>query len=264
MGRKHQRTGKYIFFFIAGLIFFSLISCAAIKETDQRHQADRDLMHGQKLLKEGDYQAALKINEEVLSAVKGFPGDRALFNMGLIYAHYDNPARDFSKSIHYFRRILNEYPGSSLELQAKLWVDTLNAIVQLKQDVYQSGIVNDKIKNENDRMKYVGKYQRLSLNLFDKNEFERFLKENGKILKDPDRKNIGDIVLFNMGLIYAHHDNPGKNYQISLEYFSKLVTEYPHSRLINEAKIWMNVLNVIEKAKQVDIEIEKKKKEMTQ
>ncbi len=38
--------------------------------------------------------------------------------------------------------------------------------------------------------------------------------------------------------------------------------EFPHSPLIEEARIWVSVLQAFEKAKQVDIEIEEKKKEM--
>ena len=74
--------------------------------------------------------------------------------------------------------------------------------------------------------------------------------------------------LFNMGLIYAHSGNPKKDFEKSIEFFKKLIKDYPESPLIEQSKIWVEVLQkneelnqVIQKLKQVDIEIEEKKRE---
>jgi hypothetical protein len=42
-----------------------------------------------------------------------------------------------------------------------------------------------------------------------------------------------------------------------------LIEGYPKSPLVQQAKIWVGVLQVIEKSKQVDIEIEEMKKELS-
>jgi hypothetical protein len=42
-----------------------------------------------------------------------------------------------------------------------------------------------------------------------------------------------------------------------------LIDRDPQSPLVEQAKIWIGVLNVIEKSKQVDIEIEEMKKELS-
>ena len=65
-----------------------------------------------------------------------------------------------------------------------------------------------------------------------------------------------------MGLIYAHYDNPNKDYKKSLAYFKELLNKFPKSKLYGQAKIWINLLDTMEKAKQVDIEIEEKRKEL--
>jgi outer membrane protein assembly factor BamD (BamD/ComL family) len=77
---------------------------------------------------------------------------------------------------------------------------------------------------------------------------------------DPYR----DEALFQAGLIYAHHMNPEKDFNRSHGYFSKLIKDHPRSPLVEQAKIWVGVLDVIEKSKQIDIEIEKKRKQLTQ
>jgi hypothetical protein len=42
-----------------------------------------------------------------------------------------------------------------------------------------------------------------------------------------------------------------------------LIDTFPQSELADQARVWVNVLQTIEKTKQVDIEIEEKKKELT-
>src|SRR3989337_2809851 len=57
-------------------------------------KAERDagehLIVAQKFLAQGDYEGSLKENQKVLSLFENTPpGDEALFNMGLIYAHHE-------------------------------------------------------------------------------------------------------------------------------------------------------------------------------
>jgi outer membrane protein assembly factor BamD (BamD/ComL family) len=98
--------------------------------------------------------------------------------------------------------------------------------------------------------------------LLAKGDFKGALEENRKVLSLFVKEPPGDEALFNMGLIYSHYKNPEKDYKESIKYFTELINNYPQSPLIEQTQIWRDVLNVIEKAKQVDIEIEKKKKEM--
>jgi hypothetical protein len=95
-----------------------------------------------------------------------------------------------------------------------------------------------------------------------KGDYKGSLKESQTVLSVVVKKPLGDKVLFNMGLIYAHYGNPEKDYKKSTGFFTKLIKEYPKSSLVEQAKIWAGVLEGIEKEKQVDIEIEKKKNEL--
>lgn len=78
---------------------------------------------------------------------------------------------------------------------------------------------------------------------------------------DTDRRT--SELLFELGLISAHNGNPKKDYRKALGYFTRLVREYPRSGLVEEAKIWIDVLDSMEKAKRVDMQIEEMKKVMT-
>lgn len=59
-----------------------------------------------------------------------------------------------------------------------------------------------------------------------------------------------------------------KDYEKSLLFFNKIISDYPQSPLVEEAKLWVRVLRengklreVIEKFKEVDIAVEEKKRE---
>lgn len=95
-----------------------------------------------------------------------------------------------------------------------------------------------------------------------KADFETLLKRKQDMLENLNKDESADELLFTLGLLYAHPDNPKKNYQKSLAFFKKVMKEYPRSAYVWEAKIWAGVLEDIENAAKVDLEIEQKKKEL--
>jgi tetratricopeptide (TPR) repeat protein len=120
-------------------------------------------------------------------------------------------------------------------------------------------------------------------------DYEGALNENQKVLSLSAGTHLVDGALFNMGLIYVHPGNPKKDYGKSLGFFKKLIKDYPQSPLVEQAKAWIGVLEenaklnqateklnqtteklnqtieklnqTIEKSKQIDLEIEEKKRE---
>jgi len=93
-----------------------------------------------------------------------------------------------------------------------------------------------------------------------KADFDHALSQYEKMLSKSGKSSSGDIALMSLGLLSAHYANPGKDYKKALGYFIRLEKEFPESPLVEEAKIWISVFQSFEKAKQVDIEIEEKKK----
>lgn len=84
------------------------------------------LVRGRRLFAHGDYDGALHEMQKVLLFSNGkSPADEALFTIGLIHAHPDNPKRDFGKAIASFKRVIKEYPQNSFTNQAKMWVDVI-------------------------------------------------------------------------------------------------------------------------------------------
>ncbi len=128
-------------------------------------------------------------------------------------------------------------------------------------------------------------------NLLARGDYDGSLRENQKALSLSGRDSPADEALFNMGLVYAHHEYPKRDIKKSLDFFRRLVKAYPQSPLAMQAKSWIGILQenerlsselessngekkrlnseieklnkAIEKTKQVDIEVEKKKKELS-
>lgn len=280
MGRERSRTGHLIFLCLASLNFFFLLGCASLSKLispppeapvekipakETLTPADMSIEKANKLLRQGKFTASVKENERALSlAGKNSPGDKALFNMGLIYAHGENPQKDYEKALNFFNTILKDYPWSPLVEEAKIYIRLLQENKELNEQIRKLA--------ESHRKPEYGKVPPDKLGqaneLFKKGDYEGSLKENQRVLSLSGKMIPRDRALYNMGLIYAHGENPKKDYGKSLFYFNKVVTDYPESPLIPEAKAWVNMLQenqqlleMIKKVKEIDIAVEEKKRE---
>lgn len=103
---------------------------------------------------------------------------------------------------------------------------------------------------------------RNAADLYARGDFEGALKVNQDIASLAEGKPPGDQSLFNIGLIYADNKYQKKDYRRSIAFFQRVVKEYPQSPLVAQAKTWIGVLTVIERSKEVDIELERKKKRL--
>jgi TolA-binding protein len=266
MGRKRAWSRKHIYLYIAGLtsLLFFALSCAHLT-------GDEHLLLGQRLFAKGDFEGALEENQELLSKYPNTsPGDEALFNIGLIYTHDGNPDKDYKKAYSTFLELTNDFPQSPRFEEAIILASLLNVIEDSRMKIEeQKAVIEDqKAAMEEQKaaikeQKAIHEYLLRSQRLLSKGDFERALEENQELLSKYPNTSPGDEALFDMGLLYAHYGNPKKDYRKAISFFQKLVEGYPKSSLAAQAKIWIEVLQVIEKSKQVDIEIEQMKKELS-
>jgi tetratricopeptide (TPR) repeat protein len=288
MGRERIRAWKYVYFCVAGLMFLSLSSCAVIREHRESKELRTYLLRGQKLLAQRNYDAALEAYQKVLSlSPHKPPEDEALFNMGLAYAHFGNPKKDYRKSIDLFLRVLNDYPESHLAVQAKIWVgvllestesikkaERLKETIRDLEKVKQTWKGSEKAKQPEAKWEECGEAREhliRSQKFLAQGNYEGAMSENKKILSLPDSRSPKDEALFNLGLIYAHFGNPQQDLEKSIEFFKMLIKNNPKSSLAEQAKIWVEILeenkelnHLLQKLKQVDIEIEDMKRKKTQ
>ncbi len=103
--------------------------------------------------------------------------------------------------------------------------------------------------------------------LLSQGDYEGSLREAEKALSLAAGKSPADEALFSMGLVFAHSGNPKKDYGKAVGFLKRVMKEYPQSPWAEEAKVLLaliqeneNLSQMIEKSKQVDIEIEEKKR----
>jgi outer membrane protein assembly factor BamD (BamD/ComL family) len=125
--------------------------------------------------------------------------------------------------------------------------------------------------------------------LFMQGDFEGSLRENQTIVSFYHDRSSAEEALFMLGLIHIHPANPKKEFGKSFDLMKRLVKEYPNSIFTQQAKAWIGIFQLNEKIskeneklikeyeklikvyeklskmleeyKQVDIEIEEKKRE---
>ena len=299
MGRKRSRARQLVYFLSAGLILSILLSCLpemrrvavqkepAVPNLQEEESAGDNpweaLQRARRLFRQGEFEASFRENQKALEwAGENFPADRALFNMGVIYAHGANPQKDPGKSIGYFRRVAEEFPESPLAEESQAWIGLLQKNLNLAKDLVDLTQENVSLIQENARLSQMAERHRLQEEtalsardhfqrakiFFDQGNFEAALEENQKVLSASGKNNPKDRALFQIGLIYASSRNPKRDLDKSLSFFLRLVKEYPQSPFTDEAKTWIDLLQenhklnrMIEKSKEVDIAIEEKKRE---
>jgi SMC interacting uncharacterized protein involved in chromosome segregation len=55
--------------------------------------------------------------------------------MGLIWAHPDNPQRDYNKALKCFRRLVRDFPRSALEEKARVWIGAIDELTRRESQI---------------------------------------------------------------------------------------------------------------------------------
>jgi len=125
------------------------------KSAEEEIPGSENLLKAKKLLELGDYEGSLVENQKVLSLPgQNTPGDQALFNIGLIYAHPGNTKKDYEKSVLFFKTLLKDYPQSSFSEEAKIWIEVLQEnrkLIQMIEKSKEVDIAVEEKKREKER-----------------------------------------------------------------------------------------------------------------
>jgi tetratricopeptide (TPR) repeat protein len=148
MGRKQWKNREHLLFYGASLLVILVITqgCAISEKLtgvitenlakDKIHIEASPMELARNRMQNGDYEGALKEYMEILKAnPEKFPGDRALLEMGILFAYPDNPKRDNIKAAGYFNRLLKEFPESYLIRDSLAWLDALNKIGEYEEKI---------------------------------------------------------------------------------------------------------------------------------
>jgi hypothetical protein len=136
MGRKYSRQGKHFFLYIACWIslllagtgctpYYNLINDDPFSFS-QYSEANQLLLQAKSSFASGDFLASLQKNQEMLNRFPQKYGEHALYMMGMIYANPEYTYVNYDISIHFFRKLVKEYPESVFKNRAEIWISLLN------------------------------------------------------------------------------------------------------------------------------------------
>ena len=210
---------------------------------------NRQLEQYRKNLAAGLFESIVEKSRQVIeiSETKS-PADIAFYSLGEVYAHHDYEGKDYAMSKYYFDKLNENFPDSSLTSEAKIYLSLFETIT----DNEMEAAVNQKSITV-----------AIPHNVIRDHDFVESTQRNEQVLKIIGNNKPADEALFNLGLIYAHVDNPAKDYKISQSYFHVLTEQFPDSDFAEEARIWLGLFETIEKIQQIDIDIEQQKKQLT-
>jgi TolA-binding protein len=157
----------------------------------------------------------------------------------------------------FFARLEKEFPESQRRVEARAWSNILETLEKTKrQDIK----VEEK-KRETPDVQETALLRR-GQQLLAQGDFNGALQKNREVLALFPQSPPGDAALFNMGLIHVHYANPKRDIGQARIFFARLTKEFPESPRVEEAKIWVGILETMAKTRQIDIEIEEKKREL--
>ena len=87
------------------------------------------------------YEASMAKNLTVLNNFPHSLTDQALFQIGLLYAHPENPNRNYQKSLGSFSKIIHEFSKSRLRPRTQLWILFIENAIDQNRKI---GVLNEK------------------------------------------------------------------------------------------------------------------------
>jgi tetratricopeptide (TPR) repeat protein len=92
--------------------------------------------------------------------------------------------------------------------------------------------------------------------LFLHGDYDGSLKAYQRVLALVQDQPPADVATYNIGLLYAYPRNPKNDHQKAIGSFNQVISRFPESPWVEQAKVWVSVLNEVEDSK---LEVEKSK-----
>jgi outer membrane protein assembly factor BamD (BamD/ComL family) len=96
-------------------------------------------------------------------------------------------------------------------------------------------------------------------NLLAQGDFDQALTMFQKVLLTARDQPPADVAAYNIALVYAHPRNPHGDLYRALGAFNRMIQTYPDSPLVDQAKVWVEVLTDTEESRR---EVERAKRDL--
>ena len=235
-------------------------ACTPIQDKIVEIKAHQQLEQYREKLADGFFETVIQQAKQVVANdATDPPADVALYALGEVYAHNDFIGKNFALSQYYFEQLTESFPNSPLTSEAKVYINLFETIAAKEKEA--NALKQNSAKKE--KLALQKSLSRPNKRVVNQNFDEEAMK-NMRILEKAGNGKPAEEALYNLGLIYAHTANPEQDYKKSQFYLNLLTEQFPDSPYIEEAQVILGLFNTIEKIQQIDIDIEKQKKQLTQ
>ena len=126
MGNKQSRMGVHRYFLLICIIFTPILICGC-SHFNGGFQAKSSFEEANEFFNQGSYKASLNKYEQI---IEKYPttGDRALFEMGIIYAHPKNEQKNYQKALECFQKLTKDYPESRYRQDSEMMIFYINNV----------------------------------------------------------------------------------------------------------------------------------------
>jgi tetratricopeptide (TPR) repeat protein len=123
--------------------------CSLFQESNRRRELREMLTQAHQLLARADYEGSLNAFQNVIVLAKDQPpADAAVYYIGVVEAHPQNPRKNRQKALGSFERVLTQYPESVFAEPAKAWIGVLAEIDTTKLEIERTKLEAEKSKQE--------------------------------------------------------------------------------------------------------------------
>jgi len=133
MDKKRTGERKHVFFHPACLIsvVLSVIACNSVFYSPTAYQTHRQLQTAEHQVLAGDFASAAAGLEQVVRRHPHSPSsDHALFHLGLIWSHPDNPQQNYQTALTYYIQHQEQFPESEKAERTRIWIGALTDLVR--------------------------------------------------------------------------------------------------------------------------------------
>ena len=161
MGHKPTRKRQRFHLYIAGCLMagFFFVGCATgllePRDQDPALIAARYLAQGKCRLQQGDFEGARRECDTILTRYPGRSDDQALYLLGMVLVHPDNPRHDLQQAVACFQDIVGRYPDSGLVAASQTWLALIAQLEESQRTVENlesaSTTLKKQLKDEKDK-----------------------------------------------------------------------------------------------------------------
>ena len=149
-GKRQRGIGEYLRLFFVCIVITPILICGC-SYIDEGLQARSISQEANDFFNQGNYEASLSKYEQIIEKYPAV-ADRALFEMGIIYAYPGNEQKDYQKSLKCFQKLVRDYPDSEYRRDSQMMILQIHNVL-IKDKI----IATQQTQIETSRQKVKGK-----------------------------------------------------------------------------------------------------------